>query len=443
MEIKLPPEYLQRMKSSLGEREFHEFLKAYEEKSISSLRLNPVKPGSAYADEIQIPWCKEGRYILSEQKFIKDPLWHAGTYYVQEASSMILGEIYKRIYGEGGPQRALDLCAAPGGKSTLLQSLLPEGSLLMANEVIRSRAKVLVENHIRLGISENLIITQNDPKAFSALEGFFDYIQTDVPCSGEGMFRKGDTALREWSESNCELSAARQKRILADILPALSKDGILVYSTCTFNPAENEENIHWAAEHFDMESLQFDFPEEWGITEVKFKGIFGYYFYPHKTKGEGLFISVLKKKSGSHFEPLPTYTLPPARKISALPENENLFERDGKIFYRTQIVSDAVAFLKGKLNILYAGVKMGELKGKDFIPAQAMTNFHIRLHHFPEIEITEAQALDFLRGKDPQVYPEKTGFYLLTFKGCGLGWIKFLGNRSNNLYPKGWRIRNY
>lgn len=423
--------------------DYDEFVSAYESDSIQSIRLNPKKEFPELDVSNSVKWYNKGRLLTEKRQFITDPLWHSGVYYVQESSSMILADIFRQLYGNDSPKQALDLCAAPGGKSTLLQTLLEDDSVLIANEVIRPRAQILKENHIRLGLSENLIITRNDPRDFSGLEEFFDYIQIDAPCSGEGMFRKDKSAADEWSEANCQLCAERQKRIIADIFPALSKDGFLVYSTCTFNPDENEKLIDWACNQFNFKSIQLNFNPEWNISEVECNGVFGYYFYPHKVNGEGLFVSVLKKNSGFGL------ILPSAAKrqkpvlIPELIESENIIDESGILKFETEILSGMKLSVSKMLNLVYSGIELGELKGKDFIPAQALANFHKELHHFQKVEVDEKTALEFLRGNDPNLDLDKKGIRLLTYKGFGLGWIKFLGNRSNNYYPKPWRIRNF
>jgi len=440
---KLPESFLQRMKLRIPEKEFPDFISAYQNPAPQSIRLNPKKKADIFRDLEPVPWFSDGKFLEEKKQFITDPLWHAGAYYVQEPSSMILGEIFKQIYENESPKRALDLCAAPGGKSILLQSLLDENSVLIANEVIRLRAQILKENHIRLGVSENLIITQNDPKQFSGLEEFFDYIQIDAPCSGEGMFRKDETALREWSEANCNLCSERSKRILADVIPALTKDGYLVYSTCTFNPKENEELVHWACEEFDSTSVKFDFPEDWGITEVEFNGVFGYYFYPHKVLGEGLFVSVMKKNFGYGLFPLENAKKVKPAQVPQLTESENIVQEKEFLIWETEELLKVKNFISNKLNIIYSGIELGEMKGKDFIPAQALASFYKHLHIFPEVDVDAETALQFLRGNDPQLNLNQKGIYLLTYQNLGLGFIKFIGNRSNNYYPKPWRIKNY
>lgn len=439
----LPASFLERMKSRLGEDEFSLFKNSIQNEPQTSIRLNPKKITDEFSESDKVPWFKDARILPGKKLFITDPLWHAGAYYVQETSSMILAEIFRQIYPEEKPKRALDLCAAPGGKSTLLQSLLDEDSVLIANEVIKPRAQILKENHIRLGVGENLIITQNDPKQFSALEEFFDYIQIDAPCSGEGMFRRDETAVREWSEANCQLCSERQKRILADVANCLSKDGYLVYSTCTFNPKENEELMGWFCNEFDFESVKLNLKPDWRITEVKFNNVFGYYFYPHKVNGEGLFVSVMRKNSGYGLNSLSIPKKNKSVQIPELIENENIIQENDSILWETEELRTVKNEIRNKLNIVYSGIELGELKGKDFIPSQALANFHKPLHNFPKIEVSEKTALNFLRGNDPDLELDKKGIYLLTFKDLGLGFVKFIGNRSNNYYPKPWRIKNY
>lgn len=439
----LPLPFLERMKSRFETEEFLQFQKAYEVDFTQSIRLNPKKPIIEFQDYPSVFWNEDGKYLEQKRSFITDPLWHAGTYYVQEASSMILKEVFKQIYPKKSPELALDLCAAPGGKSTLLQSLLDKDSVLIANEVIKSRVQILKENHIRLGISQNLILTQNDPKDFTKLEEFFDYIQVDAPCSGEGMFRRDEIALKEWSEANCQLCSERQKRILANIAPTLAKDGYLVYSTCSFNSEENENLMNWFCQEFDFESVSLHFPLEWGISEIQSENCFAYYFYPHKVKGEGLFLSVLQKKSGygkknfSILKPHKNCTVSPFIQV------ENCQSENGTYRAVSPELTAVLNEIKNCLNPIYYGVELGELKGKDFIPAQALANFHKKLHHFPEVEISKEEALEFLRGNDPNLALNQKGIYLINYRNSSLGWLKFIGNRSNNYYPKPWRIKYY
>lgn len=439
----LPEPFLKRMKTLFSEKEFSAFTDAIHQDFFASIRYNPKKETAVFGDSEQVAWNEYGRILKENRRFITDPLWHAGAYYVQEPSSMILRNVFHQIYQNQSPKRALDLCAAPGGKSTLLQGLLDESAVLIANEVIKPRAMILKENHIRSGISENLLITQNDPSDFTNLREFFDYIQMDAACSGEGMFRKDIVAINEWSETNCQYCSERQKRILSNVLPALCNEGILVYSTCTFNPDENEKLMNWAVQNFGLESLPLQFDSEWGIQEVQAGEAWGYYFYPHKVKGEGLFLSVLRKKSGFGLQNLHAPEKSKPFFIPELIKNDYFHENNGKIFLKTPTVKAVRNAVKEKLKIIYTGIEAGEMKGKDFIPSEALALFHNKLHTFPEVELNLQQALHYLRGNDPELDLNKKGFYLMTYGGFGLGWIKFLGNRSNNYYPKPWRIRNY
>lgn len=439
--MKLPEDFIHRMQNRLPKEEHDSFLAAYQQENLPTIRLNKALDWAT--DLPSVPWYPNGKYLPQKKKFITDPLWHAGAYYVQEPSSMVLGYLYQHLFQEAAPKRALDLCAAPGGKSTLLQGLLPDESVLIANEVIKSRVQILKENHIRLGISENILITQNDPRDFKKLPDYFDYIQVDAPCSGEGMFRKEMAAQKEWSLANCQLCSERSERILNDILPSLSKNGYLVYSTCTFNPHENENLIYKISQTHSLKSLAFKFPADWGITEVNYNGIFGYYFYPHKVNGEGLFISVFQKLEGEEPKEINPLKKSHSSDVKELVSSENIQQKENIYHWKNPVLKAAEKDLQKHLKIIYSGIELGEQKGKNFIPSQALANYHTKLHHFPSVEVDKEQALTFLRGNDPKLRLDKKGFYLLTYQNLGLGFIKYLGNRSNNYYPKPWRIKQY
>jgi 16S rRNA C967 or C1407 C5-methylase (RsmB/RsmF family) len=269
-------------------------LKALDEPSPVSIRLNRGKWNKIPTGSEPVPWCRSGYYLPSRPSFTLDPLFHSGCYYPQEASSMFLEEVFLQVTQGRKNMRVLDLCAAPGGKSTHLSDLAGEDSLLISNEVIRSRASVLAETITKWGAS-NVIVTQNDPSAFSRLEGYFDIILADAPCSGEGMFRSR-VAVDEWSAANTALCAERQKRIIQDVWPSLKENGILIYSTCTFNPGENEQNIRWLTEKNNAESIAVDITGFNDIVPINYEGIHGYGFHPGKIKGEGFFISAIRKK---------------------------------------------------------------------------------------------------------------------------------------------------
>ena len=272
-----------------------ELFHALEEPSPATIRMNRSKWDGDPLNSKPVPWCRDGFYLDVRPSFTLDPLFHAGCYYPQEASGMFLEELFKQTMGDQRNIKVLDLCGAPGGKSTHLSSLSGKNGLLIANEVIKSRASVLAENITKWGIP-NVIVTQSDPSSFSKLAGFFDLILVDAPCSGEGMFRD-ITAVNEWSEGNAGLCSERQKRILMDIWPALKENGVLVYSTCTFNPGENEENIKWLTGKHEADTIPLDISKFNGITGIDYLGIYGYGFYPGRIKGEGFFISAIRKRS--------------------------------------------------------------------------------------------------------------------------------------------------
>ena len=291
----LPVAFEDSMKLTLG-NEWNAFTQALQTTAPTSIRINPFKNHVAAGE--QVPWSKWGMYLSERPKFTLDPVFHAGAYYVQEASSMFLEQAFHQATDLTKKLRVLDVSAAPGGKSTHTLSLLNNESLLVANEVIRSRATILAENIQKWGCS-NAIVTNNDPEDFTRLSGFFDVIVVDAPCSGEGLFRKDPNAMKEWSPENVDLCGKRQRRILADVWPALKQDGVLIYSTCTYNRFENEETLQWLREQQDAESIELKTETAWGIDHVVENGIHGYHFYPHKVKGEGFFLSVIRKKGGA------------------------------------------------------------------------------------------------------------------------------------------------
>jgi len=341
----------------------------------------------------------------------------------------------------------LDLCAAPGGKSTLLSQTLSANSLLVSNEIIRSRAYILAENLIKWG-NPNIVVTNNEPKDFATLPNFFDAVVIDAPCSGEGMFRKDAGAIDEWSEYNVTLCAARQREILSAVWETLSTDGILVYSTCTFNREENEDNVNWICEELGAEILRVDIQNDINITTNDF----GYRFYPHKTKGEGFFISVLRKSS---YSGKMTKKIKDNKKgikivqkndISTLsllqPENWTIIaEKNLLNAYKTDRLSDYL-LLNRQLKCMYSGILLGEMKGSDFIPAAGIAlSKQLNRESVETVEVDYHTAILFLKKEAIFLPDSKRGYLLICYKGQALGWLKNMGNRCNNLYPQEWRIR--
>ena len=395
---------------------------------------------------------ESGYYLPERPLFALDPLWHAGAYYVQEASSMFLEQALRQHLPQDEPVVALDLCGAPGGKSTHINSLLPDDSLLVSNEVIRARANVLAENIQKWGLG-NVLVTNNDPEHFLKLEGLFDVMVVDAPCSGEGLFRRDAAAQEEWSPANIQLCMERQRRILMNAWPALKQNGLLVYSTCTYNLQENEENLQWLSKQQVVESLPLTFPESWGVEETQLGGIKGYRFYPHRMKGEGFFMAVLQKKEGASFYRMPRVRKPrltaPAKGFVPEVQPWLLDGTQWEILQEGPLLtaypkdwSNTVQVLYEQLRVVYGGIQLAEPKGKSLIPQPALgLSIHLNPAAFPATEVDLDTALRFLRKDDilPEGAPD--GWVLVNYRGLGLGWLKMMKNRSNNYWPVYWRIR--
>ena len=397
----------------------------------------------------RIPWCGTGIFLNERPSYTLDPIFHSGAYYVQEASSMFVEQAFRQIE-QGKDRIVLDLCAAPGGKSTHLLSLMDSSDLLVANEVIRSRVSVLDEN-IRKWGHQNVVVCSNDPTDFSNLDGMFDVILVDAPCSGEGLFRRDASAIQQWSIDNTNLCATRQRRILADIWPSLKNDGYLIYSTCTFNPAENEENLKWLAENNEVESIRIPIQESWGVLEMEINDLFGYRFLPHMVKGEGFFLTLIRKKDGSDSYPIPKKIKSRLEKMpKQFAEVRNwLNTLDSEFFAKSEFL---IAFPESKIPVLNAlaeqlrvisfGLPLAQFKKNDLLPEHT---FALSIDRNPEvfesIELELRDALLFQKKDEIRINSATKGWLLVQYKGVPLGFVKNLGNRANNYFPKEWRIR--
>jgi 16S rRNA C967 or C1407 C5-methylase (RsmB/RsmF family)/NOL1/NOP2/fmu family ribosome biogenesis protein len=442
-----PEEFIKRLRTQKY-LDASSLLKSLDETSPVSMRLNSAKWKSIPADAEPVSWCGNGYYLKKRPSYTLDPLFHAGCYYPQEASGMFLEQIIEQTTDLTLSLRVLDLCAAPGGKSTLLSGLIGPDSLLVTNETIRSRATVLSETITKWG-SGNTLVTQNDPAAFAALEGYFDIIVVDAPCSGEGMFRT-DIAVKEWSESNTIHCSERQKRILMDIWPALKENGLLVYSTCTFNPEENEENIKWLVERKKAECLRLDISAFKGITEIDLDGIFGYGFYPDKIKGEGFFISAVRKTESQkniYFRSLKKAELLPektdveaAERLTHFPK-ERIFKWGDELF-ASPCSMDEYVHLYRNLKVVRTGTKLLTVKNKKQLPSHELAlSLHLKKGIFYENEVNLRVALAFMRRDNFSLPDAATGWNLVTYRGINIGFINNLGKRVNNYFPVEWRIR--
>ncbi|MCD8309683.1 MAG: rRNA cytosine-C5-methyltransferase [Prevotellaceae bacterium] len=467
--MNLPAAFLSSIERLLGPVEAGRLAEALAGTPSTAIRLNARKL-TVDAPYERVPWCASGRYLPRRIPFTFDPLFHAGAYYVQEAASMFVEQAVGRYAGEEAVA-ALDLCAAPGGKSTLLSGCLPRGSLLVANEVIRGRAQVLVENMVKWG-DPSVVVTNNDPTDFARLGGFFDVLLADVPCSGEGMFRKEAAAMDEWSPEAVELCRARQRRILADSWDCLRQGGLLIYSTCTFNTEENEGNVRWLCDTLGAEALPLEVPADWHVTGNLLPGesFPVYRFLPHRTKGEGFFMAVLRKAEASPGamaaeagggirmekrggkrggkDGLSTATRAgggdAVRSWLRSPDEFVWLQEGGRISAFPQRHSARLQALHASLRILKAGVTVAEAKGRDWLPHHALAmSTALNPEAFPHVPLDYQQAIAYLRKEAPAPAADAPrGIVIVTYKGIPLGFAKNLGNRANNLYPMEWRIRS-
>ena len=402
--MNLPEDFIRETRQLMGEARFNRFLGAFGKEAPVSIRVNPLSAAWQCQAADKVPWCPEGYYLSGRPQFTFDPLFHAGCYYVQEAASMFVTHVIKWIMDNGQwtmeipdnnyPLQVLDLCAAPGGKSTAMRTVLPEGSLLVSNEPILTRAQILLENITKWGWPD-CIVTNNYPRDFRKAKMLFDLILCDVPCSGEGMFRKDEATIREWSPRQVEKCWQLQRDIVSDAWACLNEGGLLVYSTCTFNTKENEENIRWILDTFDdARVIPIETRPEWNITGSLLNGFDEpvYRFIPGISRGEGLFVCVLRKQ---------------VRNAAARPSAKNL----------------------SSLNHLLSPFLLHQPSA---ISHQPSAISHLS---YPE-------AMKFLRGESLTLPPDTPrGIVEVCFDGHPLGTMKNIGTRANNLYPKEWRIK--
>lgn len=372
-----------------------------------AVRLNPFKAAGVELPIIRgsspVPWSPHGHILPERPVFTLHPLFHAGCYYAQDSSAMYAGHIFRKHLSEGARGlRVLDLCAAPGGKTTDLAASLREkygdSFTLVANEVMKERSRILDDNVARWG-DPNVIVTSVDPAAFARLGAWFDIIVADVPCSGEGMFRKDARARQEWSEELVDVCAARQRRILADVWPSLKEGGILVYSTCTYAHKENDGNLEWAAKTLGGEIFapEDEFPS-YGVRVTES----GNLLRAGEVPGEGQWVGALRKTSSA-----------PA------PGNAGI----------------------SILRPLRSGLVKGEMKGRDFVPSPDWAlSIDFPRGEYPEWALDKQTALQYLHRDSIILKDAPLGYCVVTYRGVPLGFVKNLGRRSNNLYPSARRI---
>ncbi len=454
--LALPTLFIEQLRPLLPDGELEDFMGALNTPPPVSVRFNPKKKLDLATFEQNlglhsepVAWHTEGVYLEERPVFTLDPSFHAGAYYVQEASSMFIAEALRQHVDFQEDIKILDLCAAPGGKSTLLAALMSDDSFLLANEVIKNRVDILKENIIKWG-QTNTYVSNHDPEDFAPLADFFDIVLVDAPCSGEGMFRKDPQAAQEWSPEAVVTCSARQKRILAHAQNLVKSGGFLLYSTCTYNEFENEKNAEFILENTDFQPLTIDLNPEWRVTKLKY----GYQFFPHKTKGEGFYLSFFQKNNKENSDGVKfnetklNFTRLNKKQVEALEnwvENAGRFEffqkPNGQIFMVQKTHLPFVAALDKALRRKSTGIDIGEFKGNDFIPSHDLALSTAVSTQIPTAQLSKRGALIFLKKENLELPDAQKGWVLAQFGGLNLGWLKVLPTRVNNYLPKDFRIR--
>ena len=431
---------------------------AFDEPAKVSVRLNPFKRTKDFEGR-EVPWNSHGRLLSQRPQFTLDPHFHGGAYYVQDSSSMFVGYVFRSILAgmdlpQSRPVRVLDLCAAPGGKSTDLAASLREAFgdrfILVSNEVMKQRAGVLADNMALWG-DPNVVVTSDDPRVFASMPDFFDIVVADVPCSGEGMFRKDEVAQRQWSADNVALCEARQRRIIADMWPCLKTDGVLIYSTCTFNRYENDGNVEWIGRELGASCISAE------ACPQQMNGIIGtacgYSLVPGHVEGEGQYCAALVKTADTDFSAGrdgSSRGVPGKKVMQSLPESlKNLFTekvslrlKGETVIVVPEVIAQDVAAIESRLHVLSAGCAVGVMKGQILVPdADLALSIIYDMDSYPIADVDLQTALAFLH-RDAVMLPDcEKGYVLIRHEGLPLGFVKNLGNRCNNLHPQGRRIR--
>ena len=425
-----------------------------------SVRVNTCKGAEVPAEAVRVPWNPAGFYLDSRPKFTFDPALHQGLYYVQDASSMAVAAAVSAILDGERPLTVLDACAAPGGKTTAVADVLPAGSLLLANEYDSRRASALAENIERWG-NPAVMVRRGDTSRFASLDPCFDLIVADVPCSGEGMMRKEPDAVAQWSPGLLRQCAALQREIVANLWPSLRPGGYLIYSTCTFNRLENEDNVRWICDELGAENLELPLGAYTGVGASLDDDVCAARFIPGRVRGEGLFMALLRKPAGAETpdgharkrekrekrdkgSAAPRIQKPVAETLSSWLEGEYVLEQcgDGGFKALPAALSQTMRYLESELSgIILSGVELGSLKGRDLIPSYALARSQaLKKGAFPVVSVGWRQAVDYLRREPLSLDGAPKGIVLLEYEGHPLGFVKNLGNRANNLLPQSRRI---
>lgn len=440
-----PQPFVDRIKLQFREKA-SQFLDALNQPSATSIRVNPSKSPSL--NYTKVAWSKNGYFLPKRPIFTLDPYFWASYYYVQEASSMFLEHIFEQLKSKNFTfHTVLDLCAAPGGKSTLISNFIKITDILVCNEIVEKRNAILRQNISKWG-KTNIVITQNNASDFGKMTHFFDLIAVDAPCSGEGLFRKDPEAAAEWNEENTEKCELRQFEIINQVWPALKPGGIMIYSTCTYNPGENEKlllQLKKSGLIFNTISIEID--KNWGISEVKEEEINGYGFYPHNVKGEGFFCAILQKKEEkSEIDYKQSYFSTKTKHIQNYLSEEYLeyiseYAMPQSIYAVSHSVLKILPAIKKHLYIKQIGIPIGEESNNGFIPNYYLATIEgLDVRKIDIIEVNKFQALQYLSKEIFDLSIEKKGYYFLRYKNAIFGIIKHIGNRHNNLLPPNLRI---
>lgn len=438
-----PQDFVNRISSQFP-KDSHLFLNSLSGKVETSIRYNINKyKGTIGSDRVL--WSEHGVFLEQRPSFTLIPEFHAGHFYVQESSSMFLDYVLTKLKSEIRFDRVLDLCAAPGGKTTIILDHLDTDQYVLANEIIPNRNQILRENLIKWG-KPNFLITQNSPRDFEKLKNHFDLILLDAPCSGEGMFRKDAKAIDEWSIENAEICSQRQENIWKSIWPSIKDGGVIIYSTCTFNPYENELFLSKMKDlGFCFDSISIDLKDDWNISRIVENGIEAYQFLPHRVRGEGFFISVLRKRGNyntSHSSQ--SKSIIDARASKYINRDEFLsfstYQHNQFVYLAPNRLLDNFYTYQKLLTIKQLGFDLGKMEFNGLIPNHSMAMINHKSREITSIELNKEEALNYLSGNCDDLILDNM-WTLVKYHEADLGWIFKDKNGTSNKYPKAWQIK--